>query len=906
MTSRAPLARRAIGFPMVVALLFGVLLGSVTTPVAAAHGSQSATASKGNPHGLGRLDVAVPGHGHVHIFPTVKENKRLKDSGALPAPAPGSPSPTAYNNLLTYASGPVMNTSKIYTIYWLPNGYHFEGNYDGNGPNSGDASYQTILNDFAGHLGGTSFYDILTQYPSLSGALTDSSSFGGTWVDTTAYPCGTTCGDTNTSGHYLSDGDIVNEVVSAVNHNSWPSGTTNLYLVYYGFGVQSCAGSNFCSTNAYCAYHSDFSNGGHTYLYANEFDDGPGTDCHISGQGTPNGDAYADYTANVTSHEVFEAISDPTPRNGWDDPSTNDQYGQDDEIGDMCAWVSSKMGNVTLNDSSKYFVQGEWSNNVGDCALSANITTALAYSGPTQANPGQSITVSATLTDNNSLGVGEQKITFSLGTSTCSGTTQFAAPGTSTGKASCNLSAPSTPGSYTLTATFAGLGAYQNSGASTPFGVSQIVTQTSYTGPTSGDYNDAVTLTGHLQDTSANAISGKVLSLGFAAESCTGTTDTSGNASCSVTPLDNVSGSPYPITASFAGDATYTASSDSSQSFTVNQEDTKLTYTGPSNADYNDPVTLAATLSDPNDNTGIAGKSVTLGFGAESCNGTTNASGKASCTVTPADSAGPYTVTASFTDASGNFANATTTSPFTVNLEDTTLTAAALPTFVATGQNVTLKATLTDTADGTGIPGKTITMQLGATGPSCNGTTAAPSGTASCQVTVPSSIQGPQTATYTFTADAYDAGATDSNQTIAFSFLPNGTFMLGDVTAQTDSGTSATATWWSSQWNKLNQLSKGNAPSQLKGFASNLFDNGTAVSQLSCATTTFTYLTGGGNSANPPASVPAYMAVAVSSHINGQSNLGGNVVHIYIVRTNDGYQPDPSYPGTGTVIGQLC
>ena len=56
-----------------------------------------------------------------------------------------------------------------------------------------------------------------------------------------------------------------------------------------------------------------------------------------------------------------------------------------------------------------------------------------------------------------------------------------------------------------------------------------------------------------------------------------------------------------------------------------------------------------------------------------------------------------------------------------------------------------------------------------------------------------------------------------------------------------------------------------------------------------------------------PSSVPAYMAVVVPNKVTQSgSTISGNVAKVVIVKTNPGYEPDPSHPGTGTVVATLC
>jgi hypothetical protein len=60
-----------------------------------------------------------------------------------------------------------------------------------------------------------------------------------------------------------------------------------------------------------------------------------------------------DALTSTSSHELCEAVTDPVPGRGWYD------YGNEAEIGDLCAWEAKKVGTYT--------VQLGWSNKANKC-----------------------------------------------------------------------------------------------------------------------------------------------------------------------------------------------------------------------------------------------------------------------------------------------------------------------------------------------------------------------------------------------------------------------------------------------------------------------------------------------------------------------------------------------------------
>src|SRR5260370_10990273 len=209
-------------------------------------------------------------------------------------------------------------------------------------------------------------------------------------------------------------------------------------------------------------------------------------------------------------------------------------------------------------------------------------------------------------------------------------------------------------------------------------------------------------------------------SFSVGAETCAGTTDPAGVASCQVT-LADAPGS-YIVQATFTGDVNYEASGAGTP-FTVNQEESQVTYTGATTSHYHDPATVSAALTDPADGTPIAGKTITfsLGNGSDSCSGTTDGTGNASCTLTPSQT-GSQNIVASFA-GDADYLASSATQTFSITPEETTM-AYTGPTLVLAGASgVTLTAKLVEDGnadnDGDGgspapVPAQSVTLAVGA------------------------------------------------------------------------------------------------------------------------------------------------------------------------------------------------
>lgn len=379
-------------------------------------------------------------------------------------------------------------------------------------------------------------------------------------------------------------------------------------------------------------------------------------------------------------------------------------------------------------------------------------TTTLVYTGPTTAVNGQPVTLSGTLTtDNPSEGtpLNGQVVTLTLGTQSCSGTTD------ANGNVSCTIpTVAQTVSNVTITASYAGSSFETPANLPTP--VPAVVTEpTSLTVQSAtGDYSDATSVQGTLTDTLTGVpIVGETLTLSLnGTETCTtGPTDATGTASCNVTPGEKAG--TYPLTGTFAGDTTQPLElmpSNGSSSFVVTLEESNLTYSGPTVAQNGQPLTLSGILTSDDTNP-IVGRTVVfvLGSGgsAQTCSGVTDPTGTASCTIASVSQPqGPIPVTDTFTtDQYYQTASAAST----VNLpEGTQLT--VNPTSGVYNGSTPVSATLTNTYTGQPVPGEPVTLTV--TGaPPCTATTNA-QGVATCNVT-PTEPGGNYTLSATFPGD---------------------------------------------------------------------------------------------------------------------------------------------------------
>lgn len=195
-------------------------------------------------------------------------------------------------------------------------------------------------------------------------------------------------------------------------------------------------------------------------------------------------------------------------------------------------------------------------------------TTKLTYTGPTSADYHDAITASATLTTTAGGPISGATVSFTLGKGaegeTCDGVTN------GSGVASCTLTPEEPAGSTTLKAEFAGTGSAQGSSTSVPFTITKEETTLAYTGPARIANGTPAHLSGVLKEDGTIPLAGRSVTFelgsGSSRQTCTATTDTSGTASCTITPNQPLNDSAtVPLTVAFSGDAFYRPSSAAAQ-----------------------------------------------------------------------------------------------------------------------------------------------------------------------------------------------------------------------------------------------------------------------------------------------------------------------------------------------------
>ena len=431
--------------------------------------------------------------------------------------------------------------------------------------------------------------------------------------------------------------------------------------------------------------------------------------------------------------------------------------------------------------------------------------------------------------------------------------------------------------------------------------VNRAPTTLTYTGATSAVFGQPFTLSATLTNTESGVpLAGQPVTLKIAGTSvtCSETTNGAGEVSCPFAGALFTPGS-YTIDGSYGGSAVYKAASSATK-FVLEKAKTSIVYTGETTAPYHDAFHAQALLLDAENGLPLSGEPVELVLGGtDTCapNPITNALGEAACALTPTIVPASYTIAASFA-GDADYLPSSEGATFTVTKEDTTTTITSPGVILEGGAGATLSGTLLE--DGTTpIEGRTLTLTLG--GEACTGTTSS-AGTATCTVAVKGEL-GPEPLTAAFAGDPYYLPSSEGGKTATvFAFPSRGAFVLGDLTAA-EPFAPTPVEFWGAGWSSANALSGGFAPPAFKGFAGTVQLPASTPPALCGAPWTAKP----GNSTPPPAGIPSYMGVLVSSSVTKSgATISGDTAHIVVVKTLPGYAPDPGGAGAGVIVARYC
>lgn len=264
-----------------------------------------------------------------------------KGTAVYRADAPTADLKVISNGIDFHTGGVVMHgTVHIYFIYY--------------GTWSNNTAAQTILEDWASHIGGSPYYNINTTYYDPTGSVSNSLTFAGS------------ASDNYSQGTSLTDAKVFAVVSSAITGGHLPLDSQGVYFVLSSADVAETSG--FCSI--YCGWHR-FGTIGATaikYAFVGNHDRCPSS-CEGIVNNSPNGNAGADGMISTMSHELEEATSDPL-LNAWYDLSGN-------ENADKCAYDygptyttgNGSQANVRMG-ARDYLIQRNWLNaGGGSCEI---------------------------------------------------------------------------------------------------------------------------------------------------------------------------------------------------------------------------------------------------------------------------------------------------------------------------------------------------------------------------------------------------------------------------------------------------------------------------------------------------------------------------------------------------------
>jgi hypothetical protein len=262
---------------------------------------------------------------------------------------------------ITWHSGPVMPTSVTYAIFW--------GASWNNDPAFYADKKEGIATLLSG-LGGTGYWNTLTEYYDNTGGIQNQTTYMGSFVDANTSP----------PGGIPDSVTLLNEVCSVLAANAVTARTDAVYLLY--------------STQPATLYRG-------FHMWAQSPSECGGTEIRIAYlwdldalQETPAGShspGLADL-ADASTHELAETVTDPLGTAWFAD-------GNEGEISDKCNLTYNPSNNfVTLANGSVWALQGQWSNGANNAGAGfANGNTPAEYGCVTNRVNVGSVTMSGTM-----------------------------------------------------------------------------------------------------------------------------------------------------------------------------------------------------------------------------------------------------------------------------------------------------------------------------------------------------------------------------------------------------------------------------------------------------------------------------------------------------------------------------
>jgi hypothetical protein len=354
--------------------LAGGCSGAVVGP-----GAPAENAGIASTNGAHAVEMVRPKRLSYHAAPTVKS--RLAAAArklATPDGNAGSAAAMLGTPTITYNKGPLLQNVEIYAVFWGPNV---------------NAEVVSGIPSFLPAFATSPLMQQINEYNKYNGADTGytigAGSFKGAVVDTDA--------PMPAAGSNLTDLTVRAEISRLIDSGKLPANSANnIFVMFFPAGVSIDQGGGQLSCQVFCGYHDVFSRNGNDAYYAiipDHYSNGCDQYCGPE-------KAHLDNLYRTVSHELSEAITDPSVGSGYYDQTW-------DEIGDICANFDGK--------SANFAVQSEWSQAVKGCRDHA----------PTTAS-GAAVTVAKT----------------SLGTALAGGQVVYTITSTGSGSGTLTLEAP--------------------------------------------------------------------------------------------------------------------------------------------------------------------------------------------------------------------------------------------------------------------------------------------------------------------------------------------------------------------------------------------------------------------------------------------------------------------------------